>query len=167
MGAQLWRKAENMGSSWETWEATSEGSTNPDSMANDLNMVAMIGKFDMDPGDTLVFVKILTTTYEGVEGLTGNVDKAKEWIEGRPFIFTWPTFNPDCCNFPGDAKGDENCNILDITYLISHLYKGGPPPPCLNEGDPKGDCNINILDITYLISFLYKGGPEPVCGCVE
>ena len=23
-----------------------------------------------------------------------------------------------------------NVNILDITYLIAYLYKGGPPPDC-------------------------------------
>ena len=81
----------------------------------------------------------------------------------------WQNFGTiaGCCDTPGDANDDGIVNILDITYLISFLYKGGPAPPCLNEGDPKGDCNINILDITYLISFLYKGGPAPVCGCVE
>lgn len=79
----------------------------------------------------------------------------------------FPAGGEDCCDFPGDAKNDGNCNILDITYLISFLYKGGPPPPCLNEGDVNHDCLINILDITNLIAFLYKDGPAPVCGCVE
>ncbi len=73
----------------------------------------------------------------------------------------------DCCDLPGDAKNDGLVNILDITFLIAHLYKGGPPPPCLNEGDTNHDCIINILDITRLIAFLYKGGLAPVCGCVE
>jgi len=157
-------------SGYSTWAATSDP-TNSDSMAQDLHHVVVFGEYDLKAGDTLIFVKILTTEYDGgATALSQTVEMARDWIASHPEIFAYPAIGGedcDCCNFPGDAKGDENCNILDITYLISHLYKGGPPPPCLNEGDPKGDCNINILDITYLISFLYKGGPDPVCGCVE
>ncbi len=63
----------------------------------------------------------------------------------------------------GDADGNMEINILDITYLISHLYKGGPSPEPPEAGDANADGLINILDITYLINFLYKGGPAPVC----
>jgi len=64
--------------------------------------------------------------------------------------------------------GDVNCdcvvNLLDITYLISYLYKGGPVPcPEHIFGDINGDGTVNILDITYLIAYLYKGGNPPVC----
>ncbi len=69
---------------------------------------------------------------------------------------------------PGNANGDATANILDITYLISNLYKGGPPPTpySICSGDPNCDCVVNILDITYLISFLYKSGPLP-CTCEQ
>jgi hypothetical protein len=73
----------------------------------------------------------------------------------------------DCCNVPGDANSTETVNILDVTYIINYLYKGGPPPECLNEGDVNETCTINILDVTFLINYLYKGGPPPTCGCVE
>ena len=66
---------------------------------------------------------------------------------------------------PGNANGDVLINIFDITYVISYLYKGGPPPTPypICSGDPNGlGCTCNIFDITYLISFLYKGGPIPV-----
>jgi len=70
----------------------------------------------------------------------------------------------DACAFVcGDADGNANINILDVTYLINYLYKGGPPPDPEEAGDANGDGNINILDVTYLINYLYKGGPEPVC----
>lgn len=61
----------------------------------------------------------------------------------------------------GDADRNEVINILDITYIIDYLYKGGPAPYPEHAGD--ADCNLvlNILDITYLISYLYKGGEEP------
>jgi hypothetical protein len=61
----------------------------------------------------------------------------------------------------GDANGDKTINILDITYLINYVYRGGPPPEPLASGDPNCNSAINILDITFLINYLYKGGPAP------
>jgi hypothetical protein len=63
----------------------------------------------------------------------------------------------------GDINNSGNINILDVTFLISYLYMGGPAPNPLNNADVNSDGNVNLLDITYLIAFLYYGGPEPVC----
>ncbi|MEW5922775.1 MAG: right-handed parallel beta-helix repeat-containing protein, partial [Candidatus Zixiibacteriota bacterium] len=63
----------------------------------------------------------------------------------------------------GDANGSQSVNILDVTFIISYLYKGGPPPDPADAADVNNDGAINILDVTYLISYLYKGGPEPIC----
>ncbi len=63
----------------------------------------------------------------------------------------------------GDTNGDGTINILDITYLIAYLYKGGAAPVPEWRADSNGDTNVNILDITYLISYLYKLGPDPQC----
>ncbi|MFH2141826.1 MAG: NosD domain-containing protein, partial [Bacteroidota bacterium] len=65
----------------------------------------------------------------------------------------------------GDCNDSWSANILDITYLINFLYKGGPAPSHLISGDVNGSCTINILDITYLIAYLYKDGPDPMEGC--
>jgi hypothetical protein len=133
-------------------------------MFQDLNMVTAFGKFDMDPNDTLVFVKILSATSEGLSGLTENINTARAWIATKPEIFTWPLFNcSSCCDTPGDATNNGTVNILDITFLINYLYMGGPEPECLDEGDANGNGTINILDITYLINYLYMGGPAPSC----
>lgn len=63
--------------------------------------------------------------------------------------------------------GDVNCNnavnLLDITYLITYLYRQGPAPCALWRGDVNGSGAINLLDITYLITYLYRGGPTPGC----
>jgi hypothetical protein len=61
----------------------------------------------------------------------------------------------------GNANGIGDINLLDVTYLINHLYKQGPPP--VADSDVNGDSNLNLLDITYLIFFIYRGGPEPAC----
>ncbi len=70
-----------------------------------------------------------------------------------------------CVYICGDANDDGNVNMLDITYLIKYLYKGGPPPiPMYDAGDVNNSGTINMLDITYLINFLYKHGLPPNCG---
>ncbi|SYZ74841.1 putative Thermitase [Candidatus Zixiibacteriota bacterium] len=60
----------------------------------------------------------------------------------------------------GDANMNGTINILDVSYIINFLYKGGLPPDPY-AGDVNGNGTINILDVSYLISYLYKGGPPP------
>ncbi|MEW5923698.1 MAG: dockerin type I repeat-containing protein [Candidatus Zixiibacteriota bacterium] len=82
----------------------------------------------------------------------------------------WQNFvtgGPGCCTMPGDANDNDAVNILDVTFIISYLYKGGAAPPCMDQADANGNNTINILDVTYLISYLYKGGPAPICGTTE
>jgi len=86
-------------------------------------------------------------------------------VEAGLDAFLVSTFN--CIEPPtyicGDVNGSITVNILDVTYLISFLYKGGPMPDPYAAGDVNGSGTINILDVTFLISFLYKGGPPPEC----
>ncbi|HDL02827.1 MAG TPA: hypothetical protein ENH25_01700, partial [candidate division Zixibacteria bacterium] len=86
-----------------------------------------------------------------------------------------PIYNPDqtdsnddgvgdaCDWLCGDVNNDGSINILDITYIINYLYKGGPAPIFPEASDVDNSGSINILDISYIISYLYKGGPEPEC----
>jgi len=60
-----------------------------------------------------------------------------------------------------DSNGDETINLLDITFIISFLYKEGPEPVPYHSADANCDYTVNLLDITYLISYLYKEGEEP------
>lgn len=64
----------------------------------------------------------------------------------------------------GDVDIDGKINLLDATFLIRWLYKGGPEPEDFERANVNGSGQINILDITFLITYLYKGGPEPPCG---
>ncbi|MEW5923696.1 MAG: dockerin type I repeat-containing protein [Candidatus Zixiibacteriota bacterium] len=69
-----------------------------------------------------------------------------------------------CCNVAGDANNNDAVNILDVTFIISYLYKGGSAPVCSDKADANGNNVINILDVTFLITYLYKGGSAPICG---
>lgn len=61
----------------------------------------------------------------------------------------------------GDSNGDGSINILDVTRLISYLYKDGLPPDPIASGDPNCSGSINLLDVTYIINYLYKSGSAP------
>ncbi|UCG12125.1 MAG: dockerin type I repeat-containing protein, partial [Deltaproteobacteria bacterium] len=61
----------------------------------------------------------------------------------------------------GDANRDETIDLGDVVYLISYLYKNGPPPDPAVAGDVNGDGIVNLGDVVYLITYLYKGGLPP------
>ena len=63
----------------------------------------------------------------------------------------------------GDADGNGNVNISDVTFLINFLYKEGMPPDPEEIGDADGSGVINLLDVTHLINYLYRDGPTPIC----
>ena len=83
----------------------------------------------------------------------------KEWLTGR---IAWMDeqlgYQPDSVE-RGDANGDGEINVSDVTSLIAYL---------LNEGDEvvsiefaAADCNldgdVNVGDITELINYLLNG----------
>ena len=81
------------------------------------------------------------------------------YVEYQPSVKTGYISQDD--HIKGDVDGSGAINILDVTYLINYLYKGGPAPD-LYAADANTDSAINLLDISYLINYLYKGGPPPV-----
>lgn len=95
-----------------------------------------------------------TMTIDFTAVITDAVNAAAE----KPFTFKVTL--PYIC---GDADHSGAVNILDVTYIISYLYKGGPAPIPPQSGDADDSGSVNILDVTYLISYLYKGGPIPDC----
>ncbi len=65
----------------------------------------------------------------------------------------------------GDANRDFAVNVGDAVYLISYIFKGGPPPDPVCAGDANGDASTNVGDAVYLIAYVFKGGPPPLEGC--
>lgn len=62
----------------------------------------------------------------------------------------------------GEVNNDREVNIVDVTYMINFLFRGGPPPqPDIRIMDCNCNGNHNIADIVYLNSYLFRSGPKP------
>ncbi len=71
-----------------------------------------------------------------------------------------------CCNLRGDALHDNQLILVnDLVFLVNYVFKGGPPPICLEEGDALADNGLILVnDLVYLVNYVFKGGdPPPDC----
>lgn len=80
----------------------------------------------------------------------------------RP-ILTVTYLVPCCVNIRGDVNNDgADATILDLSYLVDNIFRGGPPADCPEEADLDGNgVTSTILDLTYLINGIFRGGPSP------
>ncbi|MEW5995784.1 MAG: hypothetical protein AB1744_15515, partial [Candidatus Zixiibacteriota bacterium] len=78
-----------------------------------------------------------------------------------------------CCNGDGlrgnvdgvwGPVGDEY-DVADLTFLVGYLFKGGAPPPCVEEANADGVIGpggpVDGADLTYLVAHLFQGGAPP------
>ena len=82
------------------------------------------------------------------------------------FEFGYLYINRDLCCIGqrGDINNDgKDANILDLTYLIDRIFRGGPDIYCPEEGnfDQDVEGNVNIIDLTFLVDVIFRGGPAP------
>ncbi|MGH8014616.1 MAG: CARDB domain-containing protein [Candidatus Zixiibacteriota bacterium] len=69
-----------------------------------------------------------------------------------------------CIGLRGDVNSDGiyDVNILDQTYLVDRIFRGGPRSPRPLEADVNGSGGIpNVVDLTFIIDRLFRGGPPP------
>jgi len=58
----------------------------------------------------------------------------------------------------GDANGDLNVNVLDITTIVAYLLNNDPKPFITEAADYNGDGNVNVLDIVGVVNLVLYGG---------
>jgi uncharacterized Fe-S cluster protein YjdI len=69
-----------------------------------------------------------------------------------------------CVGIAGDVDGNGSPtpNVLDLTYMVDRIFRGGPLPPCAGEADLDQNGQFaNILDLTYIVDFIFRGGALP------
>jgi hypothetical protein len=123
------------------------------------------------------FLSASSLAAERTTALSLTIDKARAWIsEHAEFLglLSAPTTDSSCCVMMGDVDGSGVMNVLDVTYLVTYLYKSGPAPDCPAEADVDCSCDLNILDVSCIIRSLYQSGPwcefctceqwEEICG---
>ncbi|MEZ5359076.1 MAG: dockerin type I repeat-containing protein [Candidatus Zixiibacteriota bacterium] len=78
-------------------------------------------------------------------------------------LMAWmlPTQAIACSGVAGDVNNDGFISVADLIYLYNYIYRGGPPPPCLDQADANGDCFISMADYLYLYNYIFYGGPAP------
>lgn len=80
-------------------------------------------------------------------------------------ILEWAVVDipPACCvGMTGDIDSSGRIDIADVLYLINWMFRGGPPPPCMDEADVDGSGQVDIADANYFVDWLFRGGPPPV-----
>ena len=66
--------------------------------------------------------------------------------------------------YKGDANFDGTISILDLTYLVDFIFRGGAEPiPIMEAGDFNCDISTNILDLTKTVDYIFRGGSLPPC----
>jgi hypothetical protein len=108
--------------------------------------------------------------------LTGDcvIDSCDAQLYADYFVYGLQVFStipvPTCCymipccvGIRGNVDNDPNEQIIisDLTYLVTHMFQGGPAPECYQEGDVDGIVGINISDLSYLVDYMFNGGPPP------
>jgi|GEM_PF-2937447 len=92
--------------------------------------------------------------------------KGRAWWWLMAQVVGWVGNGDATCEIRGDIdhSGVLPLDIADLVYLVSYMFQGGPPPPCMEEADVNGDEGEvpDIADLVYLVAFMFSGGPEPI-----
>ncbi|HWR83500.1 MAG TPA: hypothetical protein VN285_09365 [Candidatus Deferrimicrobium sp.] len=71
-------------------------------------------------------------------------------------------FSSSHCSARGNLVAtDAYLNASDLTYLVAHLFRSGPPASCSENADVDGNTELNVTDLTYLVDYFVRAGPAP------
>jgi hypothetical protein len=84
--------------------------------------------------------------------------------DGDYFAVDNVAIKANSASIPGDADGDGDVNISDVTALIDYLLTGNTSDIDLDGADVNQDGKVNISDVTDLIDYLLKGNTSSIPG---
>lgn len=113
----------------------------------------------VDNGDNTYSATITSDTVAQFDTLTVFVEAGGELVQlnSKPVLSYYP-----CGDVNYDLVG---LNIIDLTYLVDYIFRGGLPPTIIDAADVNGSGGLpNILDLTILVDFIFRSGAKPTCG---
>ena len=114
---------------------------------------------DLQPGDTLAFYSVIATVLNNEVEAPAGLRIEELAVRGRNFM----TYFGCCHGRRGDLNSDgKDANILDLTFAVDRIMRGGRAPTCLGESDINADGSpMNILDLTFIVDVIFRGGIAP------
>ena len=131
------------------------------------------------PGDSLMATVtfdarfIGSGTYDGEIRMASN-DPDSPNLDASATLVVFSS-GPNCSYIPGDINNNGSANGIDVTYGVSYLKGGSPPPYSCDcppygvifvSGDVNGNCAFNGIDITFFVAYL-KGMQPTLNYCAD
>jgi len=123
--------------------------------------------FDYDPVDVYgpeADMKLMHYDGSNWNDIKSSQDLVNHIICGMTNSLSYFALMEVCCiGNRGDCNSDgTDANILDLTFAVDRIFRGGPPSLCATEADVNADgIPHNILDLTFLVDYIFRGGPLP------
>lgn len=89
-----------------------------------------------------------------IDGRTCNADDQAATEQMNPMPLNLKAAGGS--RFVGDINGDGVMDPADMVYLISYLFRGGPPPPVMEDADLNEDGVVNSADVITLYKWLWQ-----------